>query len=369
MRVAIITESFAPTVNGVARSVHHVAEHLSHRGHQVLIVCPGPGPDRHGHAEVVRLPAVPLPWCRDLPVGVPTRRLSDALRAFVPDVVHLASPAVLGARAATVARELGVPTVAVYQTDLAGFAQQYGWGRAAGPLWRWVARVHRDVDRTLAPSRAAADDLVAHGIRDVHRWARGVDGEAFAPTHRRRPPTDAVEVVRIGYVGRLAAEKRVDRLRHVADLPGTELVVVGDGPERSRLEATLPAATFTGALHGEALSRAYADLDVFVHTGTHETFCQAVQEALASGVPVVAPAAGGPLDLVSPGRTGYLWDPADERSMRPAVASLVGDPDARREGGRRARRDVAARTWEALGDELLAHYGAARRGRPLREVA
>lgn len=130
-----------------------------------------------------------------------------------------------------------------------------------------------------------------------------------------------------------------------------------------------PTATFTGALHGQDLSRAYADLDVFVHTGTHETFCQAVQEALASGVPVVAPAVGGPLDLVSPGRTGYLWDPRDERSVRPAVASLVADPAARREGGRRARRDVSDRTWTVLGDELLAHYGEVRRGRPLREVA
>jgi phosphatidylinositol alpha 1,6-mannosyltransferase len=356
LRVAIVTESFLPSVNGVARSVAQVAGHLDRRGHEVLVIAPRPGDAVHQDVPVRRLPSVPLPFCREFPVGLPTPALRAALTAFEPDVVHLASPIVLGARGATLARDLGLPSVAIYQTDVAGFATQFGMTRASTPVWRWLRRIHNAADRTLAPSRSAIADLRRHGITEVHRWGRGVDTVAFAPTHRRRPRTEEVAKVRVGYVGRLSVEKRVDRLAPLVGLPGTELVVVGDGNDRARLEHLLPTARFTGQLTGEALSQAYADLDVFVHTGTHETFCQAAQEALASGVPVVAPAAGGLLDLVRHGRNGLFWDPADEASLPPAVARLVAAPQLRAWQGRAARAGVADRTWEAIGDQLLDHY-------------
>lgn len=358
LRVMIVTESFLPVMKGVARSVAMVLAHLGSRGHEVLVVTPGDGPDRHGPVPVVRLPSVSLPFNRGFPLGVPTPTLRAAIRAFRPDVVHLASPVVVGARAAVVARELGIPSVAIYQTDLAGFAGQYGMGRAATPLWHDLRWVHSHVDRTLAPSRAAARDLRDHGIRQVERWARGVDGVAFAPTHRTRPPTEQVRTVRVGYVGRLSAEKRVDRLQVLSRLPGTELVVVGDGPELDRLRRRLPDARFTGALSGGALSRAFADLDVFVHTGTHETFCQSAQEALASGVPVVAPAAGGLLDTVRHGTNGLLWRPDRVDELRHAVTRLASSSDERARLGAAARVGTLGRTWAVIGDELIGHYHA-----------
>ncbi len=164
----------------------------------------------------------------------------------------------------------------------------------------------------------------------MHLWRRGVDLDLFGPEHRSdvlhqhwtRRRSDQVVV---GYVGRLAPEKQVSRLTELARIPGTRLVVIGDGPSRPWLEKRLPEAKFTGMLRGMDLARAFASLDVFVHTGEAETFCQTVQEAQASGVPVVAPAAGGPLDLVDPGRTGLLYDPADAESLRRTVATLVGD--------------------------------------------
>jgi phosphatidylinositol alpha 1,6-mannosyltransferase len=371
LRVAIVAESFHPSVNGVARSVSMASAHLRRRGHEVLIVAPAPGPELVDGATVVRVPSVPLPLCPDLPLGLPTPALRTALERFAPDVVHLASPAMLGARAAVVARDLGIPTVAVYQTDLAGFARQYHLRPAARPLWRYLRRVHEHVDRTLAPSRHAVAELRAHGITDVHRWARGVDSAAFAPVHRTRPPTTEVARCRIGYVGRLATEKRVDRLRALADLPRTELVVVGDGPDAARLRRQLPMARFTGTLRAEALSRAYADLDVFVHTGVNETFCQALQEAMASGVAAVAPAVGGPTDLVAPGATGLLWEPGDPGSLRDAVRRLVEDPTRRGALAAAGRDSVVGRSWVRIGDELLAHYRAVLTpsGRPHRAAA
>ena len=355
MRIALVTESFLPTVNGVSRSVASVVEQLERRGHDTLIVAPGPGPERYGTTPVCRTPSVPLPWASDFPLGVPTERLRQALVRFAPDVLHLASPIVLGARAAALAEELGLPSVAVYQTDVAGFAALHGLGSTQGVLWRWLRRIHNSCERTLAPSRAAVADLRRHGIVAVHRWGRGVDTAAFAPHHRSRPPTSSQGPVRIGYVGRLAAEKRVDRLHLVSDLPGTELVVIGDGDARGRLERVLPTARFTGMLTGQALSQAYADLDVFVHTGTRETFGQTLQEAHASGLPVVAPASGGPLDLVRHGRNGLLWDPLDDASLRACVARLVLDTELRRRQGRAGHLDVQARTWSATTDALLEH--------------
>jgi phosphatidylinositol alpha 1,6-mannosyltransferase len=186
-----------------------------------------------------------------------------------------------------------------------------------------------------------------------------VDAELFHPGRRdagvRRVLARNGEVL-VGYVGRLAPEKRVDLLARTARLPGVKVVIVGDGPARSSLERTLPTAVFAGERHGHQLARLYASLDVFVHTGPLETFCQAVQEALASGVPVVAPAAGGPLDLVQPSRTGFLVPPGDGDAIADAVKVLVDRPDLRRQYGRAARNSVAARTWSVVGDELIAHY-------------
>ena len=182
----------------------------------------------------------------------------------------------------------------------------------------------------------------------------------------------------IGYVGRLAPEKQVEDLRAVADLPGTKLVIVGDGPSRAALEKLLPNATFLGFQSGDELAESYASFDVFVHPGENETFCQTVQEALASGVPVVATGRGGPLDLVQNSRTGWLYRPGDLDDLRARVLDLTGDAAKRRAFALAARDSVAHRTWASLGDELLGHYADAialkrgarrRRSRMPRRVA
>ncbi|MCX4749358.1 glycosyltransferase family 1 protein [Kitasatospora sp. NBC_01287] len=386
MRVAIVTESFPPEVNGVAHSVLRTAEHLVRRGHQPLVITPAPargsscpahsfGPDG-APLPVVRIPSVPLPNYPQVRVALPSARLAGALTAHRPDVVHLASPFILGARAMTEAKRLGLPAIAVYQTDLAGYAQAYrfGGGLGAATAWHRIRTVHREAARTLAPSTPAAQDLTAHGVPRVHLWPRGVDSLRFHPRHRdqalHRALAPGGEVL-VGYVGRLAPEKRVDLLAGVCALPGVRLVVIGDGPSAPALRQALPGAVFLGRRTGEELARCYATLDLFVHTGPLETFCQTIQEAMASGVPVVGPAAGGPLDLVGHRRTGLLVAPRDPRAVTEAVAELAADPERRAAYGRAGRADVTARTWEAVGDLLLRHYAevvAEHRGEVL-EVA
>src|SRR5262249_22222129 len=158
---------------------------------------------------------------------------------------------------------------------------------------------------TLAPSTASMRQLESFGVPRVALWPRGVDTTLFHPARRTRPTDGTAGPVRVGYVGRLAAEKELHLLTWLADLPGVELVLVGAGPDEARLRNLLPHARFRGLMRGGELAQEYADLDVFVHTGRHETYCQSAQEALASGVPVVAPYAGGPIDVV-PRVGGFL---------------------------------------------------------------
>ncbi|WP_202819208.1 glycosyltransferase family 4 protein [Actinosynnema sp. ALI-1.44] len=362
MRVAIVTESFLPQVNGVTNSVLRVIEYLRDHGHQALVVAPGPGPDSYLHAPVVRTRAVDVPGVTSLPIGLPGPRITTALLDFEPDVVHLASPFVLGAGGLRAARLLDVPTVAVYQTDVAGFAASYGLARGAAVAWRWIRRLHTYSDRTLAPSTEAVQSLARHGIPRVHRWGRGVDTDLFNPDRRdtelRRELAPNGEML-VGYVGRLAPEKQVARLAALNDMPGVRLVVVGDGPDMANLKDKLPGAAFLGFRTGVPLAEAYASLDVFVHTGPHETFCQAVQEAMASGLPVLAPDAGGPRDLVDHGKTGYLLTDMDAQ-LRPVVQGLL-DPALRSRLAAAGRRTVAGRTWTAVCHELMGHYTAVTR--------
>jgi phosphatidylinositol alpha 1,6-mannosyltransferase len=365
--VAIVAESFLPAVNGVTNSVVRIVEELTRAGHDCVVIAPGPGSDELGATRVIRVRAFDLPRYGDLRVGLPTARITALLRRLDPDVVHLAAPAMLGAAATISARRLGIPTVAVYQTDLAGFAGRHHLGFARRAIWRWVGWVHRQADLTLAPSTAAMWTLRHHGVTEVVRWARGVDLARFSPAHRddeiRRallagvtPHPAGIEPIMVGYVGRLAPEKQVERLRPLLDLPGVRVVVIGDGPDRPRLERTLRRAAFLGLRNGSELAMLYASLDVFVHTGLDETFCQSVQEALASGVPVVAPASGGPIDLVHHGRNGYLWDPGAPESVVGAVGELAGSPALRASLGAAARTSVLARPWSALTSELVGHY-------------
>ena len=261
MRVAVITESFPPDVNGVAHCVLRVAELLTSYGHHPLVIAPRPPRERREEKEpqerrgvtglqdrrggkseepegksqpgqagsrdglggvrgetsfpfpVVRVPAVPLPGYPGFRIGLPSRRVRTALIRHRAEVVHLASPVALGAHGALVARQLGLPTVAVYQTDLPSYARAYRLGRAGEAFaWRWLRGIHNGAARTLAPSTVTATGLLGQGISNVWLWGRGVDTRRFDPAKRSQEIRAALapggELI-AGYVGRLATEKRV----------------------------------------------------------------------------------------------------------------------------------------------------------------
>jgi phosphatidylinositol alpha 1,6-mannosyltransferase len=363
MRVTVVSESFLPTVNGVTTSVLRVLDHLAEHGHEAIVICPDAGaPAEYAGFRIHQVPSIAY---RQFPVGLPSPQVQRILAAFAPDVLHAASPFFLGAQAIAAANRLGVPSVAIYQTDVAGFARRNGLGVTSAIAWKYVRWVHEGADLTLAPSAASEYDLRTAGVSRLGRWGRGVDLERYHPNKRRTAAAAALreqlspdgETV-IGYVGRIAPEKQVERLRSLRGLSGVSLAIVGDGPSRDAVARELRGmpVTWLGRRGGEELAAAYAAFDVFVHTGSEETFGQTVQEAHASGLPVVAPRAGGPIDLVEHGVDGLLFPPSDDRALRAAVSLLVSDAAERRRMGEAGRRAVLGRSWDVLCDELIGHY-------------
>ncbi|MFK4850953.1 GDSL-type esterase/lipase family protein [Microbacterium sp. ZW T6_19] len=359
-----MTESFLPHMNGVTGSVLQILKHLERSGHDAHVIAPaaaGIPAAMHG-AAVEAIPSLALPGYRNVRVGTsPAHRVAASLRRFRPDVVHLASPFALGWRGVLAADRLGVASVAAYQTDVAAYTERYRIAATTGIAQTHIARLHRRATLSLAPSNESAQQLAGLGVDRVRRWGRGVDAERFHPLRRDddlRAEWGA-EVV-IGYVGRLAPEKQVEDLVSLRGIPGARLVIVGDGPSRQRLETLLPDAVFLGHLDGEALPAAVASFDLFVHPGESETFGQTLQEAHASGVPVIATGRGGPLDLVRMGIDGWLYRPGDLDDLRMRVNDLAGDARKRRAFGEAGREAVQGRSWAKVCDQLLGHFDEAR---------
>ena len=360
IRILIVTEAFLPQVNGVTNSVLRLLEFCKRAGHEVLVIAPESenAPKDYLGFKIKHVPSIAMK--RLIPMGLPKKELEPFIEGFSPDVIHLASPIFLGHYVARLARKANIPTVSVYQTDIAGFARHYGLNVAHNTLKRWVARIHSTTDLTLAPSAWACRDLESSGVNNVKLWQRGVDLVNF--TSEKRDDALRAEFLQkrgakyvIGYVGRLANEKRVDDLAILDSQPDLQLVIVGQGPAEARLMRELPNAIFVGYKSGADLARHVASFDTFVHTGKHETFCQAIQESLASGTVVVGPDTGGPTDLIDHGRTGLLIDTADSHLLLHSVYSLLEHPalDLMQIA---ARKSVEHRTWDYINESLIEHY-------------
>ena len=361
MRVALAAESFSPRVNGVANSVAQVARELHSRDIPCLIIAP----DSYQFEEfegipVHRVRSFELPGVHDVDIAVPrTGHMARVLNDFGATVVHLASPLVLGRKVLNAARSLHIPSVAIFQTHVSGFANHYRLGTASILADTVTRRIHQHADLTLAPSSASEQYLRGLQIDRIRLWGRGVDLAQYSP--RAFEPSALVPeripgLPRIGFVGRLAPEKNVHVLAELAASGCVEVLIVGDGPSREDLPRLMPRAHFTGRLVGPDLSNAFISLDVLVASGELETFCQVIQEGMASGVPVVAPRAGGPMDLIEHGRTGLLYTPGSRMSMEEQVARLLSDPSLSASIVDAALAQVAQRSWRQLTEELIGHY-------------
>ena len=367
MRILVVAESFLPHMNGVTNSVLRVVDHFAASGDDLGIIAPKwPGADKHlrtscgRRVRVRRIASAPMPGYTEVRIATTSAAtLRRRIDEFAPDVIHLASPMILGGRAVVAAQKAGVLTVAVYQTDIPGYTARYGMPFLENASWQLLRDVHNRATLNLAPSTATRDQMLEHGIERVHLWRRGVDTSLFSPSLRsaklRARYAEPEEKLMV-YVGRLAPEKQVADLRVLHDMPGVRLLIVGDGPERDALRRDMPRARFAGFRSGTDLAAHLASADLFVHPGELETFGQTIQEAMASGLPVIAPRRGGPVDLVTPSRTGWLYTPGMLDELRDRAADLLFD-DAKREAfGTAALESVRKRTWPVLSEQLRGYY-------------
>ena len=365
MKIAFFTETFLPKVDGIVTRLTKTVQQLVAAGDEVLIFCPEGAPESYMGARVVGVPAMPLPLYPELKLALPRPAVSEALDRFGPDLVHVVNPAVLGLGGIWLARSRGLPLVASYHTHLPKYLEHYGMGMLEPLLWELLKAAHNQAQLNLCTSTAMVDELSAKGIQHTALWQRGVDTELFRPDlrseamrQRLHGPYDDTGNLLL-YIGRLSAEKQIERIRPVLEaLPGTRLALVGDGPYRQQLERLFEGTptTFVGYLAGEELASAYASGDAFLFPSSTETLGLVLLEAMAAGCPVVGARRGGIPDIVSDGVNGFLYDPDKEGSLTTAVANLLGEADTRRALRLAAREEAERWGWAAATEQLRGYY-------------
>lgn len=363
MRVAMFTETFLPSTDGVVTRLLATLPEMSRSGHEVLLLAPDGGPAHYAGARVEGFPGKPFFLYPDKRVIWPRTRALDLLREFQPDLIHTVNPVVFGLGAIVASRRINVPLVASYHTHFPHFAQVYGYGWLTGPIWGYMRLLHNRAVVNLCTSESARLDLVRHGFRRVRVWDHGVDLQRFAPR-----PAEARMRLRLAggapvrtvllYVGRLAPEKQIERLIPlVRGVPDIALALVGDGPCRAELERAFAGTptTFVGNLQGEELVAAYTSADAFVFPSTMETLGLVLLEAMACGLPVIAARSAPTLTLVGES-AGVLYNADDAASLLAAVRRLRDEPGLAERLAAGSRRAGAQHGWEAPTRQLVGYY-------------
>jgi glycosyltransferase involved in cell wall biosynthesis/predicted metal-dependent phosphoesterase TrpH len=353
-RVALVADGLG-AVHGVTSTLAQIRER-GVPGFEVEVI----GTDASVDRRLSAVAEAPIPFYPGLTVGVPSLlAVVDALAGGGYDLLHVCSPGPAGVAALLTARALGLPVAGSYHTELAAYtALRSGDALLAAGMRTALATFYGHCDIVLSPSTAADGRLHELGIGRIGRWDRGVDLERFSPTRRRPRDGDRIDVL---YAGRLTREKGAGLLADSflaarARDPRLHLLLAGGGPEEDALRARLGrSATFLGWLAGDELAAAYASADVFLFCSVTDTFGQVILEAQASGLPVVAAAAGGPVELIVDGRSGMLC-PARVDALAGALVELAGSPAARARLARGGLAAVGGRTWEASLARLAAGW-------------
>ena len=371
MRVTMVTETYFPQVNGVSRALSHLVESLATSDDKVQLLTPRyPGTEDidEQHACTIRsYRSLPVPFYPEvrMPIVAPGTVRRD-IRAFGPDIIHVATEGWLGRCGMAAARRLRTPVVLSYHTNFPAYASSYHMGFLSGLVWRYLRRFHNRGFLTLCPSRSTRDILEDQGFERVRVWSRGVDQQLFDPAKRDRGRLldefgITPETLVLLYVGRVAEEKNLGLLADAfaaleSDSPVC-LLIIGDGPAAERLRSSCPTSViFGGYRRGEQLARMYASADLFVFPSVTETFGNVVLEAMASGLPVIAFDAPGPRDIIQQGHTGWLTAEVHAPALTETVSKAIQQPDVFRRMGRAARRYAEKQTWSAVNQVVRRAY-------------
>jgi glycosyltransferase involved in cell wall biosynthesis len=364
MRVALFTETFLPKIDGIVTRLIHTVEHLQRAGDNVLIFSPDDGLTEYKGSEIYGVDGFPLPMYPELKMALPRPSIGQKLEEFKPDIIHVANPAILGLAGLYYGKKLNIPLLASYHTHLPKYLHHYGFGMLEPLLWELLKGAHNQAELNLCTSTAMVEELRSHGIERVDLWQRGVDTEMYQPHFTSMEMRDRLtqgnpDSPLLLYVGRLGAEKEIDRIKPVLEsIPNARLALVGDGPHRQNLEQYFAGTPtyFVGYLRGRELASAYASADAFIFPSRTETLGLVLLEAMAAGTPVVAARSGGIPDIVTDGVNGYLFDPADEEGAIAATKRLFARPEERENLRQNARNEAERWGWAAATNQLRRYY-------------
>jgi glycosyltransferase involved in cell wall biosynthesis len=364
MRIALFTETFLPKVDGIVTRLCHTISHLQANGHEVLIFSPNGGLQEFKGSQICGIDGFPLPLYPELKLAIPRPEIGKALEDFRPDLIHIVNPAILGLGGLFYSKWLHLPLVASYHTHLPEYLKYYGLSWLEGLLWELLKAGHNQAQLNLCTSTVMVDTLAAKGIQRLDLWQRGVDIDTFHPrlrsdAMRERLSQGHPDAPLLLYVGRLSAEKEIDRIKPVLEtIPHARLALVGDGPHRQDLENHFAgtATYFVGYLAGQELGAAFASADAFVFPSRTETLGLVLLEAMAAGCPVVAARSGGIPDIVQDGVNGYLFDPNDEQGAITATQKLLANPNERETLRHNARQEAERWGWAAATAQLEQYY-------------
>ena len=363
MRVAFVTETYPPEINGVSMTLARLVEGLHARNHDVQLVRPRQ-PGAQGAAEAqerfheVLMRGLPVPRYPSLRMGVPSKRALVRLWSMSrPDIVHIATEGPLGWSALQACRHLKLPVTSDFRTNFHAYSQHYGVGWLRKPIMAYLRKFHNATRRTFVPTVALGQDLERCGFTGLRVVSRGVDTERFHPRHRddflRQEWGLAPESLAVMCMGRLAAEKNLNLLVEAFDalslrVPRARLVLVGDGPLRASLQARRPWYLFAGQRAGADLARHVASADLFLFPSMSETFGNAVTESMASGVPVVAFDHAAAAQLIKPGINGMRVPLGDEQAFIAAAVDAATDRSRLSQWSAQARRSVEPLDWSGV---------------------
>ena len=381
LRLALVTETYPPEVNGVAMTVAHLVDGLRARGHQLQLVRPRQPGDEGGVAasatdacHEVLLRGMAIPRYPQLKMGLPAgRALARRWKWQRPDLVHIATEGPLGWSALQAARQLGLPVTSDFRTNFHAYSQHYGIGWLQRPIMAYLRTFHNRAHCTMVPTEALRKALTDEGLRNVAVVARGVDTQQFTPARRSealRASWGAGPQTRVvACVGRLAPEKNLDLLLRTYDAmrarqPDCRLLLVGDGPLRAALQARCPQAVFAGNRSGDDLAAHYASADVFVFASVTETFGNVTAEAMASGLPVLAFDYAAAGRLIQHRANGLVVPLHDNDRFVAQAQWLVQQTDRGAALGQAARQTALAHPGHGVVAQVEALMRAAIRQRP-----
>ena len=377
LHIALVTETFAPEINGVANTLGHLCDGLRARNHRVQLIRPRQSADGNQRSsdDLMLCRGWPLPGYPGLQWGLTsTHRLTRRWCQHPPDVVYIATEGPLGLCALRVARRLGITAVTGFHTNFQQYLRQHGLTLFTRALTHYLRGFHNRSAMTLVPSASQRVELERRHFERLELLPRGVDSQLFSPAKRQNALRQSWGLrendIALLYVGRLAPEKNLDALKRCFDelqarYPARcfKLIVVGNGSKRASLEASLPEAIFCGQQSGEALACHYASGDVFLFPSLSETFGNVVLEAQASGLGVVAYDEAAAGLHIRHGYNGVLAMPGDEYAWIEAACWLLDDPETLRTLRLNARRHASRQSWTGIVEQFENQLQQARQGR------